>query len=502
MNGGLGIGARGGEEFVQTLRELVGAGYPLVWLSTLEEQRALRLMGLSCVFWSYDPLDGTLRRAPQDFRCVSKFEEALEEFLENPEIKVLVVLRPEKKDLPGWALRVRSVFPELLDKKKVLVAVSDLKHPPRELERFAFSTLLPSPGLQELLCLFEDLLSGENATNPLAQSLDENAKGQACMVLKGLLEHEAVLAFRLALSKGGTKATFFRALAREKVRVFKRSSALSYVEPEVDLSKVGGLDRFKDWLVKRKLLFFQPPEVTGKLLVPRGVLLMGVAGTGKSLCAKVAASIFELPLLRLELSALFSQSDQDSPDRLFLRTIDELENLEPCVLWVDEIEKGFVSGIDAGGTASSRISASFLTWMQERSSRVFIVATANRIMMLPAEILRRGRFDDVFFLDLPDFTERREIFRIQLERFGASPTGFDLENLAEASKGFSGAEIEQVVKQAIIDGLSESRELAEADLYRSIGSFVPLSVTMFEQVKAIKKWAHDRAIPASSSTRF
>lgn len=498
----MGSGARGSEEFVQTLRELLGAGYPLVWLFTLEEQRALRLIGLSCAFWSYEPLGGTLRRAPQDCGSVSGFEEALEGFLKHTEARVLVVLGPDRKDLLGWALRVRTAYPELLSKKKALIVVSDLQHPPRELERFAVPALLPSPGVQELLCLLEDALSGENAANPLVAALDGDVKGQACLVLKGLLEHEALLAFRLALLRGKTKAAFLQTLAREKVRAFKRSGALNYVEPDVDLSKVGGLDRFKGWLVKRKPLFFHPPEAAGEFLVPKGVLLMGVAGTGKSLCAKVAASIFELPLLRLELSALFAQSDQDSPDTVFLRTIDELENLEPCVLWVDEIEKGFVSGIDAGGSSSSRISASFLTWMQERRSRIFVVATANRIMMLPAEILRRGRFDDVFFLDLPDFAERKEIFRIQLERFGINPSGFDAENLAEACKGFSGAEIEQVVKQALIEGLAEAREVSEADIYRSIGSFVPLSVTMFEQIKAIKKWAHDRAIPASSSTRF
>lgn len=498
----MGVLAHGGEEFVQTLREFLGAGYPLVWLFTLEEQRALRLIGSSCAFWTCEPLGGTLRRAYQDCVSVSGFEEALEEFLKHTEARVLVVLGPDRKDLLGWALRVRTAYPELLSKKKALVVVSDLQHPPRELERFAVPALLPSPGVQELLCLLEGVLSGENAANPLVAALDEDVKGQACLVLKGLLEHEALLAFRLALSRGKTKAAFLRTLAREKVRAFKRSGALSYVEPDVDLLKVGGLDRFKDWLVKRKPLFFHPPEAAGEFLVPKGVLLMGVAGTGKSLCAKVAASIFELPLLRLELSALFAQSDQDSPDTVFLRAIDELENLEPCVLWVDEIEKGFVSGIDAGGSSSSRISASFLTWMQERRSRIFVVATANRIMMLPAEILRRGRFDDVFFLDLPDFAERKEIFRIQLERFGINPSGFDAENLAEAGKGFSGAEIEQVVKQALIEGLAENREVSEADIYRSIGSFVPLSVTMFEQIKAIKKWAHDRAIPASSSTRF
>jgi ATP-dependent 26S proteasome regulatory subunit len=498
----VGILAQGGEEFIKKLEELLGAGYPLVWVFTREEQRAMRLIGSSFAFWTYEPLGGTLRRAQQDCGSVSGFEEALEGFLEHPEARVLVVLGPDRKDLLGWALRVRTAYPELLSKKKALVVVSDLEHPPRELERFAVPTLLPSPGVQDLLCLLEDALKGENTANPLVAVLDEDVKGQACLVLKGLLEHEALLAFRLALSTGKTKAAFLQTLAREKVRAFKRSGALSYVEPAVDISKVGGLDRFKDWLVKRKPLFFHPPEAAGELLVPKGVLLMGVAGTGKSLCAKVAANIFELPLLRLELSALFAQSDQESPDTVFLRTIDELENLEPCVLWVDEIEKGFVSGIDAGGSSSSRISASFLTWMQERRSRIFVVATANRIMMLPAEILRRGRFDDVFFLDLPDFAERKEIFRIQLERFGINPSGFDAENLAESGKGISGAEIEQVVKQALIEGLAEAREVSEADIYRSIGSFVPLSVTMFEQIKAIKKWAHDRAIPASSSTRF
>jgi len=212
----VGILAQGGEEFIQKLGELLGVGYPLVWVFTLEEQRAMRLMGSSFAFWTYEPLGGTLRRAHQGCGSVSGFEEALEEFLKHPEARVLVVLGPDRKDLLGWALRVRSAYPELLSKKKALVVVSDLQHPPRELERFAVPMLLPAPGVQELLCLLEDALKGENTANPLVAVLDEDAKRQACLVLKGLLEHEALLAFRLALSTGKTKAAFFPDVGQRK----------------------------------------------------------------------------------------------------------------------------------------------------------------------------------------------------------------------------------------------------------------------------------------------
>jgi vesicle-fusing ATPase len=398
-------------------------------------------------------------------------------------------------------LRIKAAYPKLFAHKQSRIVISDTTTPPKELNRFAYTLPLPPPDTQELGRLFEDVFSRETLPDNLEIS-DPQLKTQACMILKGLLEHEATLALKRTILEGRNADSFYRALAREKVRALKGSSALVLIEPDVEVDQVGGLDRFKEWLHKRKPLFFRYPQEGGGLLAPKGVLLMGVAGTGKSLCAKVTAKIFGLPLLRLELSALFAQNAQESPDALFLKAIEELEHLQPCVLWVDEIEKGFVSGIEVGGSSSSRISAGFLTWMQERKSHIFVVATANRIMMLPAEILRRGRFDDVFFLDLPELEERKDIFGIQLERFGMPRASFELENLAEACKGFSGAEIEQVVKQALIEALSEERPLTEADLYRSIGAFVPLSVTMFEQIKAIKKWAHDRAIPASSRTRF
>jgi SpoVK/Ycf46/Vps4 family AAA+-type ATPase len=223
---------------------------------------------------------------------------------------------------------------------------------------------------------------------------------------------------------------------------------------------------------------------------------MGISGCGKSLAVKTISTLWNLPLFRLDMNAVFGT---DNPESTFLKALRSVEAVAPVVLWIDEIEMG-VGGYREGGDPSmSRIFSGFLTWMQEKSALVFVAATANRIQLLPAEIIRKGRFDQVFFVDLPNEEERKSIFAIHLKRNRCEVGKFDLVFLSKATRGWNGAEIEQGVISAAVDAFSERRPVIEEDLHRVLANTVPLAVTMEEQIKAIRSWAHDRALNASKA---
>src|SRR6185369_11860446 len=258
-----------------------------------------------------------------------------------------------------------------------------------------------------------------------------------------------------------------------------------FVPPRFSLEDVGGYAVLKTWLKKRRTLFSKEALDAG-IPIPRGILLMGISGCGKSLCVKTISTLWNLPLFRLDMNAVFGTPN---PEATFLKALRSVESVAPAVLWIDEIEMG-VGGYREGGDASmSRIFSGFLTWMQEKSALVFVAATANRIQLLPAEIIRKGRFDQVFFVDLPTEEERKQIFRIHLTKNNCDVSRLDLVFLAKATNGWNGAEIEQAVIASVVDAYAESRQLNEDDLYKMISATVPLSVTMEEQIKQIRSWA-------------
>jgi SpoVK/Ycf46/Vps4 family AAA+-type ATPase len=238
-------------------------------------------------------------------------------------------------------------------------------------------------------------------------------------------------------------------------------------------------------------------NISAGVNMPKGVLVMGVAGCGKSLFVKAIASEWRLPLIRLDMAAVY-EGTYGTPESSLRKAFVTAEAIAPCVLWIDEIEAGISSqGFKAEGGASSRVLGSFLTWMQEKRTPVFVAATANAIEMLPAEVLRKGRFDEIFYVGLPDVKAREEIFRIHLERQGIDPAPFDIPLLAGSTKGFSGAEIEQAVLAAAFEALAEGRPMVQQDVMAAVSRTVPLSVTMAEQIKKIEAWAFKRAVPAS-----
>jgi SpoVK/Ycf46/Vps4 family AAA+-type ATPase len=297
-----------------------------------------------------------------------------------------------------------------------------------------------------------------------------------------------------AAKKTFDEAAFLEVLA-EKEQMSRKEGVLEFVPPRFSLEDVGGYAVLKTWLLKRQALFSKDALDAG-IPIPKGILLMGISGCGKSLCVKTISTLWNLPLFRLDMNAVFGT---DNPEMTFLRALRAVEAVSPAVLWIDEIEMG-VGGYREGQDASmSRIFSGFLTWMQEKAALVFVAATANRIHLLPAEIIRKGRFDQVFFVDLPNEEERKQIFGIHLKKAKCDVGRFDLVFLAKATNGWNGAEIEQAVVSAVVDAYAENRTLTEDDLYRMIAATVPLAVTMEEQIKAIRSWAHERALNASQN---
>lgn len=281
-----------------------------------------------------------------------------------------------------------------------------------------------------------------------------------------------------------------------KRRLMSQSTVLEYVESPTSLDDIGGLGRLKTWLAQRERSFEDAAAEFG-LLPPRGVLMLGVQGAGKSLCAKAIATAWKRPLLRMDPGALYDRYVGESERRL-REALRQAEATAPVVLWIDEIEKAFASAAahSTDGGLSQRMFGTLLTWMQDRKAPVFLVATANNIDALPPELLRKGRFDEVFFVDLPTDAARRQIFEIHLRRRKQEPARFDLAELAGEAEGFSGAEIEQAVLSGLHAAFADQRNLMQRDLLEAVRTSPPLSVTMAERVEALRQWAAGRCVPA------
>ncbi len=330
------------------------------------------------------------------------------------------------------------------------------------------------------------------------------------------IESPALLEAALGLSTSEAQLAFSKAayefkrlsdaeipyIVKEKEQVIRKNGHLEYFHPKASLDDIGGLDNLKSWLQRRRQSFSRDAQEFG-LETPRGVLLLGLPGTGKSLAAKAVANAWKLPLLRLDMGKIYGGivGQSEANIRSALQTA---EALAPSILWVDEIEKGLSgmqsSGATDGGT-TSRVLGTFLTWMQEKEKPVFVVATANNIAQLPPELLRKGRVDEIFFVDLPVQSDRKEIISIHLKRRNRLDdfSAIELDELAEISKGFTGAELEEAVKEAMFLAFDDGHELGKEDVLKAIRATAPLSQTMGEMIGNTREWAKGRAVPASSA---
>jgi SpoVK/Ycf46/Vps4 family AAA+-type ATPase len=287
-------------------------------------------------------------------------------------------------------------------------------------------------------------------------------------------------------------------ILEEKKQIIRKSGMLEYYEHREEFSDVGGMEILKDWLVKRRNAFSSRARDFG-LPLPKGILMIGVPGTGKSLTAKAVGALWQMPLLRLDVGKIFGGLVGSSEENI--RTVIKTsEAIAPAILWIDELEKGFSgtgsSGQTDGGT-TSRVFASFITWLQEKTSPVFVIATANNVSQLPPELLRKGRFDEIFFCDLPGREDRRQIIDIHIRKKKRDPGQFDMDKLIEATVDYSGAELEQAVIASLYDAFDTGNDLTTDGLLNTLRDIVPLAITMREQIEAMREWARTRARPAA-----
>ncbi|MEG4010906.1 MULTISPECIES: AAA family ATPase [unclassified Microcoleus] len=401
---------------------------------------------------------------------------------------------------------LRNLTRELKRSKKTIVLTSHALELPEELKEEATVIDFPLPNIQEI-----DSLISRIVEKPEQLQVSGLAKEQLVKACQGLSRARIgrVLAKALA-AKQQINESDIDGVLEEKQQAIRKTGILEFFNSRESLKSVGGLENLKQWVKMRQDAFTDEARRYG-IPNPKGVLLVGIQGTGKSLSAKTIAAEWRLPLLRLDTGRLFGGVVGESESRV-RQMIQLAEAIAPCVLWIDEIDKAFgniISGGDGDSGTSRRVFGSWITWMQEKTSPVFIVATANNVRILPAELLRKGRFDEIFFLNLPSESERQDIFKVHLQRL--RPTrlrDFDLEILAKSAKNFSGAEIEQVV----IDGLyrafgtfvnGQRRDLTTEDVLRSIEDTVPLAAIARSQIEDLKRWAAEAgARTASNDTRL
>lgn len=467
------------------------AGYPLIYLVTQEEERALRLIEAAAqlskkqvIVWSAST---GFAGGGQPVVDPGEAVEALQE-TDSPSLMVLLDFHPFLAD-PRVVRRVRDRLAGAVERRQSLVVVAPVLALPLEIEKEAAVLDLPLPKAAELAEELRKVARLEKIT------LSDDIVDRAVRSSLGLCLNEAARVFRkvMVLRKGLGEGDL-KLIVEEKKNVLRKTDVLEFHELGESLKDVGGLGEMKRWLAARTSAFGDEARAFG-LPPPKGLLLLGVQGCGKSLSAKAVAELWKFPLLRLDVGALFA-GQGGSPEGALRQATKISESLAPVVLWVDEIEKGF-AGVE-GNEASSRVFGGFITWLAEKKAEVFVVATANDVQHLPPELLRRGRFDEVFFIDLPNQHERLDILRIHLKRRDRIPEKYPvLSRIAKEAEHYSGAELEQVVVAALYHAFADKRDLSEADLTLALKQTVPLYNTYEERIKALRDWARSRARPAT-----
>ncbi|UCJ18303.1 AAA family ATPase [Pseudomonas sp. MM211] len=406
---------------------------------------------------------------------------------------VLCDLHPFMVDNPKLVRLLKEIAMADGSQAPTVVLVSHACKLPPEVQRYAARFNLALPGEDELLGIVRDEATrwSERNRNRRVRT-DNRTLQQVVKNLRGMSHAEArLLARNLICDDGAITQEDLPELNKAKFELLDLDGVLSYEYDTARFADVGGLSNLKRWLGERQRIFFDGTGVD----LPKGVLLVGVQGSGKSLAAKAVAGLWGLPLLRLDFACLYNKFFGET-ERNLREALKLAEQMSPCVLWVDEIEKGLASG-DQDGGVSQRVLGTLLTWMAERKSSVFMVATANVIGRLPPELVRKGRFDELFFVDLPDVETRAEIFRIHLQRRELDATAYDLPQLAAASSGFSGAEIEQVVVSALYASQAQQQSVDHGMLLRGIQATSPLSVIMAEPLAELRDWARGRTVSAN-----
>lgn len=485
-------------EFSQEIEVLLRARFTLIVITTSEEARAVGLirqvsehLKRDLLLWDIAAgfIDVNAGKVPPASDPLAALD-AIRGF-EGAKIVVLKDFHEFWTD-PRIKRRLRNLAEELKFTKTSLVITSPSTELPKELRDDAVQLVLEGPSQSELDTILADLESTPGLDNQLTPEGRTRLIGAAV----GLTANEALRSFSKAIVGDGTlDDSDIDLVTQEKKLIIRESGALEFYSAQESPQDVGGLEVLKRWIDLRQRAFGEEAKEYG-LPAPRGIALIGIPGTGKSLTAKAIGGMWHLPLIRLDVGAVFGSLVGESEERI--RTALRLtEQIAPCVLWIDELEKSLASGGGDNGT-SQRVMGTILTWMQDKKAPVFVVATANDISKLPPELLRRGRFDEVFFLDLPTDDERREIIHVHLKRRGRNPESFNIDKLVQLSALYTGAEIEQAIIDAMYHAFDENREITSDDLEGAVKSLVPLSRSQSEQIESLRMWLKEGRAQSAS----
>lgn len=511
--------------FPVELAEFLKARFPYLYIPTWEEERLLdvvrevvrdptRIRTVRDLF-TWTVTDGMVGA---DSRMVSETQSPLKalEFINKYDHPAVFILKDFHFYFGGMA--GRPDYPVIRKMRDLAVRLKQSPRPknviitaptrvlPVELQKDVTIVEFDLPTEEEIARLLREMIEVNRRSGRIAIHLKPEEEERLVKAALGLTLKEAENAFARAMVRDGrVGAEDVEVILEEKRQIIKKTGILEFIRSPFSIDEVGGLENLKRWLEKRKNSWLDSAK-RYNIPAPKGVLITGVPGCGKSLISKAISAMWKLPLLRLDIGKVFSGIVGSSEENM-RQAIRTAEAIAPSILWIDEIEKGF-SNIGSGGDSgtSTRVFGTFLTWMQEKTKPVFVVATANQIQELPPEFLRKGRFDEIFFVDLPTQVERKEIFRVHLRKRLRDPEVMRdfqlneevLETLAHWTEGFVGAEIEQVVITALFEAFSEQRSIRLSDFEKAVKNMVPLSVTQAEQIRAIRDWANVRAVAATA----
>jgi SpoVK/Ycf46/Vps4 family AAA+-type ATPase len=515
-------------DVLERLKILIDSSTPIIVMETVEEVRAVRLvraasspLNLAVFEWSIasglvrcgsdavvrehafpgsahntDAAGGVALYHSQDPAQALGNLEALS-------IEAVFILKDFQRHMedPVVVRRLRDVGQKFSTNRRTIVITAPQFTVPPELRSLVEFVELPLPDTQRLRQIIDEVVFRLGQARTLHNSLDNAGLDAVAANLRGLTEEEAERAISQAVvTRYGLVAETVTDVLDAKKDLLRRAGMLEFVDASENMATIGGLDNLKGWLAQRRGAWGDAARKFG-LEPARGVIILGVQGCGKSLCARAVAGEWKLPLVKFDTAAVFDKYIGETEKRI-QQVFRVAEGLAPCVLWIDELEKVFAgsgpvsASVDAG--VSSRILASFLSWMQDRKAAVFVAATCNNVTALPPELIRKGRFDELFFVDLPNQVERKQIFAIQLIKGKRNPADFDLDQLAVTAEGFSGAEIDAAVQSALYAAFANKQQLTTRMLIAALERTVPLSTTRAEEIQALRFWAKQRAVPASA----
>lgn len=499
--------------FQTEIETLIRARYPILYIITSEEMRVQNLVveiaakRQKKVFeWTFSngivPAGTSIQSQKSRNASTKDPIAALDQVIEQvePAIFLFKDFHPFlTKNNFAIIRKLKDIALHLKNSFKTIILISPVMEIPAELDKEVTVINFPQPAKEDLGVMLDKIIAEVREHKQIQIDLDEKGRDRLLQAALGLTLGEAENVFaKIIVQEQRLSGDHVQEVFAEKQQIIRKSGLLEYYDASEDFSNIGGLSVLKDWLTKRAVAFTDEARAFG-LPAPKGILLLGVQGCGKSLCAKAVSRRWQLPLLRFDMGRMFGSLVGSSEENV-RRAITVAESVAPAVLWVDEIDKAFAgaqsSGATDGGT-TARVFGTFLTWLSEKKAAVFVVCTANDVSQLPPELLRKGRLDEIFYVDLPSEEERGEIFKIHLAKRGRDPKTFDLEALVAASKDLSGAEIEEAIISALYDAFYAKQELATGHVLATLSQTVPLARTMSEKISHQRNWAAGRARNAS-----